>query len=151
MRRHYLWKSLSDETSKFIETRRITNLSNYIDIHIRKGDKLIREARQIPLQKYIKSMERILHTNKRIQGIFVASNDRAIVQVLRQLKPTWNFLSVYNNAHQGINLTGHFQSHFDRLSRKEKLNETRLFMCELQIRFLIQQKIAKTSIKNKQK
>jgi len=48
---HYLWKSMSNETFKFIQTYRIRNLSNYIGIHIRKGDKLMKEAREIPLDK----------------------------------------------------------------------------------------------------
>jgi hypothetical protein len=58
---HFLWKSMSNETLKFIETCRIRILSNYISIHIRKGDKLKNEAREISLNKYIKAIERVLH------------------------------------------------------------------------------------------
>ncbi len=129
---HYLWKSMSNETFKFIETHRIRNLSNYIGIHIRKGDKK-REARVIPLNKYIKGIERILQKNKAIQQIFVASDDHNVVKELRQLKPTWNFVSIYDNNHQINGRNGHFQGQFNRLSRQQKLNETRLFMCELQM------------------
>jgi hypothetical protein len=97
---HFLWKSMSNETLKFIEACRIRNLSNYISIHIRKGDKLRREAREIPINKYIKGIERILRTNKIIQHICVASDDYTIVKQLHQLKPTWNFVSLHDNRHQ---------------------------------------------------
>jgi glycerophosphoryl diester phosphodiesterase len=124
---------MSNETFKFIETYRIRNLSNYIGIHIRRGDKLKHEAREISIDRYIKGIERILQKNKAIQQIFVASDDHTVVKELRQLKPTWNFVSIYDNNHQRTNPTGHFQAQFNRLSRQQKLNETRLFMCELQM------------------
>jgi hypothetical protein len=127
---HYLWKSLSNETIKFIETCRITNLSNYIGIHIRKGDKVKGEARGISSMKYINSIERILNKTKQIQQIFVTSDDQSAINKLRQLKPTWNFVNI---NHQRMNITGNFQADFNRLSRKTKVYETRLFMCELQM------------------
>jgi hypothetical protein len=130
---HYLWKSMSKETFKFIQKYRIRNLSNYIGIHIRKGDKLRREAREIPLEKYITTIEGILKANKTIKHIFVASDDYTVIEKLRQLKPKWNFLSLYDNNSQRTKTIGHFQGHFNRLSKKQKLYETRLLMCELQI------------------
>jgi Alpha-(1,6)-fucosyltransferase N- and catalytic domains len=130
---HYLWKSISNETLKFIETCRIKNLLDYIGIHIRKGDKLLKEAREIPINRYIKAIERILHRNKTIQQIFVASDNHEVVNELRKLKPAWKFISIHDQNHHTTNRTSHFQSHFNRLSEKEKLFETRLFMCELQM------------------
>ena len=53
---------MTNETLKFNETYRIQNLSNYIGIHIRKGDKLKVEARDIPSNKYVTVIERILET-----------------------------------------------------------------------------------------
>jgi len=130
---HYLWASMSKETLQFIQTYRISNLSNYIGIHVRKGDKIEKEARAIPLDKYIKSIERILIKNKQIRHILVASDDHTVIEELRQLKPAWHFLSALEKSHQRTNTTGHFQLHFDRLSKKEKLFETRLLICELQM------------------
>ncbi len=46
---HYLWKSMMNETLKFIAMHWIGNLSKYIGIHIRKDDKLKRETREISL------------------------------------------------------------------------------------------------------
>jgi hypothetical protein len=57
---HYLWKSMMNETLKFIAMHRIGHLSKYIAIHIRKGDKLKTEACEISLNKYIAAIERIL-------------------------------------------------------------------------------------------
>jgi hypothetical protein len=130
---HYLWKSMSNETFKFIQTYRIRNLSTYIGIHIRKGDKIKKEAREIPLEKYITAIERILKVNKTIKHIFVASDDYTVIEQLRQLKPKWNFLSLHDNSSQRTKTIGHFQGRFNRLSIEQKLNETRLLMCELQL------------------
>jgi hypothetical protein len=130
---HYLWKSMSNETFKFIQTYRIQNLSNYIGIHIRKGDKIRFEAREIPLEKYITTIEGILEANKTIKHIFVASDDYTVIEKLRQLKPKWNFFSLHYNSSQRTKKNGHFQYDFDRLSKEQKLYETRLLMCELQI------------------
>jgi hypothetical protein len=124
---------MSKETLQFIQTYRITNLSNYIGIHVRKGDKIEHEARAISLDKYIKSIERILLRNKQIRHILVASDDHNVIEELRQLKPAWHFLRVLEKSHRRTNATGHFQLHFDRLSKKEKLFETRLLICELQM------------------
>ncbi len=86
------------------------------------------------MNKYIKAIERILNTNNKTQHIFVASDVHNVLNQLHQLKPTWNFVSIYyNNNNQKSNTTGHFQSHFNHLSQKEKLYQTRLFMCELQV------------------
>lgn len=130
---HYLWKSMTYETLEFIKSCRIQNLSNYIGIHIRKGDKLHKEARGLSFIKYTKAIERILRRNATIQKIFVASDDHTAVEKLRQLEPKWDFISIYDNNNQKSNKTGHFQSQFNRLSNKQKLFQTRLFICELQM------------------
>ena len=130
---HFLWKSMTNETSIFIRTHQLQNLSNYIGIHIRKGDK-IREAREIPLEKYLTNIEQIYRKNKQIsKKIFVASDDYTVVNQLRILKPQWNFVSLHNNHSQRNRTTGHFQGQFNRLSKQQKLNATRLLMCELQM------------------
>ena len=126
---HYLWKSISNQTFEFIQKCKLKNVSNYIGIHIRKGDKLKKEAHEISLNKYINITQRLLIKNKNIEKIFVASDDRLVIQQLRKLKPKWNFI----NIDRKLNRTGHFQSNFNQLSEKEKLNETRLFLCELQM------------------
>jgi hypothetical protein len=129
---HYFWKSISKETLKFIETCRIRNLTNYIGIHIRKGDKM-KETPDVAWKRYIQVSGQIMQTNRTIEQIFVASDDFNGVNELRELKPTWNFFSIHDKNHREVNTTGHFQDKFNRLSREKKLNATRSFMCELQM------------------
>ncbi|CAF1401287.1 unnamed protein product [Rotaria magnacalcarata] len=129
----FLWKSISKETLNFIENCQIKNFTNYIGIHIRKGDKLKSEAPSISLEKHIKSIENIFNKTKTIQNIFVASDDLTVIKQFRHLKPIWNFFQINYNNYQHTNRTGHFQSKFNRLSFERKLFETRLLMCELQM------------------
>ncbi|UJR16822.1 hypothetical protein I4U23_003721 [Adineta vaga] len=130
---HYLWKSLSNESYQFIEKHRIKHLSNYIGIHVRRGDKLIKEAREIPLMEYITLIEGILNRKRKMYYIFVASDDHTVIEELRELKPEWNFIGINRKKHRRINTTGHDQQNFNQLSKKDKIFETRLFMCELQM------------------
>ncbi|CAF0889894.1 unnamed protein product [Adineta ricciae] len=130
---HYLWRTMSNETRKFVERYRIGNISNSIGIHIRKGDKIGKEAREIPLKKYIKSIERLFKKDHRLQQIFVASDDRTVINKLRRLKPIWHFVSIHDNNNDTSNRTGHFQFSFNLLPRKQKLVETRLLLTELQM------------------
>ena len=55
----YLWKTLSNETRDFIHLylNKIQSDSIIYAIHIRRGDKLISEAKPIPLEKYIDGIE----------------------------------------------------------------------------------------------
>ena len=128
---HYLWRSLTEETLNFIAAHRIGNLSNYIGIHVRKGDKLQGEARTIPLKRYITTIERLLTVNQTNVEIFVASDDYTVVDQFRQLKPTWNFLSLHDQNNERTKFTGHIQGHFNRRTRTEIRLQTRLFICEL--------------------
>ncbi|CAF1538317.1 unnamed protein product [Rotaria sp. Silwood1] len=130
---HYLWQRMTKETKLFIQKYRISNISNYIGIHIRRGDKLVKEARVISLQKYIEIIERRILVKNISQHIFVSSDDHLVIDELCHLKPTWNFVSIYNNHYNNTQRHGHFQSQFNRLSSSEKLFETRLLMCELQM------------------
>lgn len=129
---HYLWKSLSKQTFTFIQNNRIPNLSNYIGIHVRKGDKLASEARSVSLRKYISTIEGLINTNKTSMQIFVASDDHSVIGQLRQLKSMWTFFSLTYD-HQQNTSSGHFQNRFNRLTYEQRINETKLFMCELQM------------------
>ncbi|CAF2865470.1 unnamed protein product [Rotaria sp. Silwood2] len=130
---HYLWQRMTEETSLFIQNYRISNISNYIGVHIRRGDKLDKEARPIPLQNYIKIIEQKKLLKNESQQIFVSSDDSLVIEELRYLKPIWNFVSIYNIDYNTTRRHGHFQTQFNRLSSREKLFETRLLMCELQM------------------
>ncbi|CAF1066341.1 unnamed protein product [Adineta ricciae] len=131
---HYLWKSLTNETFKFIEEHRIKRLpKTYIGIHVRKGDKLIKEAREIPLMEYITLIEAMVKRKKTIRHIFVASDDHTVIGQLRRLRPRWYFVGIDRRKHRKTNTTGHYQKNFDQLSEKDKIFETRLFMTEMQM------------------
>lgn len=131
---HFLWKSMTNDTLTFIQTHQLHNLSNYIGIHVRRGDKIRKEAKEIPLQRYITNIEQIYRKHKQIsKKIFVASDDYTVIHQLRTLKPNWNFVSLYDSHTESIRKMGHFQGQFNRLSKAQKLNETRLLLCELQM------------------
>ena len=127
----YVWKSISKQTLEFIQQQRIQNLSNYIGIHIRRGDKKI-EAREIPLNDYISTLEKLIHNNQMLPNIFVASDDHSVIDKLHQMKPTWKFLNLFNNSYRMKSL-GHFQKHFNSLSAEQKFYETNILMTEIQM------------------
>ena len=129
---HYLWQTMTKETSSFIKKCIISNLSNYIGVHVRRGDKLVKEARPVPLQKYIDTIERRMLMKNTSGNIFVSSDDLSVIEKFRQLKPTWSFVCIHNDHHYNRQQHGHHQSDFNHLSSKQKLYQTRLFMCELQ-------------------
>ncbi|CAF3404484.1 unnamed protein product [Rotaria sp. Silwood2] len=130
---HYLWQHMTEETSLFIQNHIISNISNYIGVHIRRGDKLAKEARLIPLQNYIKIIEQRKLIKNKSEHIFVSSDDPLVIEELRHLKPMWNFVSIYKISYNTTRQRGHFQSQFNRLSSREKSFETRLLMSELQM------------------
>ena len=130
---HYLWQTMTKETSVFIKKYIISNMSNYIGVHVRRGDKLVKEARPVPLQKYIHTIERKMLMKNTSRNIFVSSDDPSVIEGFRQLKPAWNFFCIHNDYHNRTQRHSHDQSDFNRLSAKEKNYQTRCFMCELQM------------------
>jgi hypothetical protein len=130
---HYLWQTMTEETLLFIQQYGISNISNYIGIHVRRGDKIKTESREIPLHNYINLIDQKILIKNESRSIVVASDDPSVIEELRQLKPRWNFVGVYNNNHNSTTRHGHFQAQFNRLSWKERVFETRLLICELQM------------------
>ena len=129
---HFIWKRMSLATSSFVEQCRLRNLSNYIAVHVRRGDKIHREARQVPVQQYLRRMETILE-KKTSSTIFVASDDPLAIDEFRRLKPDWTFAAIQYARQNETRVRGHLQASFDRLSPSEKRFRTRLLMCELQM------------------
>jgi hypothetical protein len=129
----YLWRRMTAETSAFVEQCRIRNLSNYIAVHVRRGDKLIKEAREVPLVQYIQKIEQTLITDNAFRPVFVASDDSAVPEEFSQLRPMWAFFSINHTISYASNYTGHVQSEFNRLPLDEKMNLTRLLICEIQM------------------
>ena len=129
---HRLWQRMTAETSAFVEHCRITNLSNYIAVHVRRGDKLIKEAREVPLVQYIQKIEQTL-PGKQFRPVFVASDDLAVPDEFSQLRPMWTFFSINNTIPYASNYTGHTQFKFNSLPLDERMNQTRLLICEIQM------------------
>ena len=129
---HYFWRLITAETSAFIEQCRIKNLSNYIAIHVRRGDKSLTEAHNIPLTDYIQKIQQTIPGN-RMRPVFVASDDPAVLVEFPQLKPMWTFVSINNTNSYASNFTGHVQWRFNNLPAAEKRFQTRLFLCQLQM------------------
>ena len=128
----YLWQRMTAETSAFVKQCRIRNLSNYTAVHVRRGDKLIKEAREVPLLQYIQKIERTL-PGKEFRQVFVASDDSAVPEEFSQLRPTWAFFGINHTISYASNYTGHAQSTFNRLPLDERMNQTRLLICEIQM------------------
>ena len=129
---HYFWATMSDETQSFVEQCRLGNLSNYIGVHVRRGDKLVSEARAVPLLNYINRIEKIVQKNQS-QNIFVASDDPSTIDDFRKLKPQWTFSSVSLTDQKRTGSNGHRQGEFNRLDRESKRFQTRLLICQLQM------------------
>ena len=128
----YFWRQMTRETSQFVEQCRIRNLSNYIGLHVRRGDKLLGEARKVPLEKYIQKIEKEL-PNQKHRSVFATSDDGSVLEELRRLRANWTFLSVNRMKTYTRSTSGHYQSRFNQLSLEEKRYETRLLICQLQM------------------
>ena len=129
---HYFWQTMSNETRLFVETCRLGNLSNYIGVHVRRGDKLASEARAISLLNYIDRIEKIVEKNQS-QTIFVASDDPSTIDGFRKLKPQWIFQSTSHTYRNRTSGNGHRQGDFNRLDREGKRFQTHLLICQLQM------------------
>ena len=71
---HFMWERMSVETSSFVEKCRLKSLSDYIAVHVRRGDKLDFEAREVPVEAYIRRIETIVRKDES-PTVFVASDD----------------------------------------------------------------------------
>lgn len=129
---HYFWATMSNETQSFVQQCRPGNLSNYIGVHVRRGDKLVNEAGSIPLVNYINRIEKIVQQNQN-QNIFVASDDPSTTDDFRKLKPQWTFISVSSTDQKRTGSDGHRQREFNRLDRGRKRFQTHLLICQLQM------------------
>ena len=128
----YFWRQMTRETSAFVEQCRIRNLSNYIGLHVRRGDKLFREARKVPLQKYIEKIEETL-SGQKSRSVVVTSDDISVLQELRRMRANWTFVSINITNSYTNNRSGHYQSRFNHLSQEEKRDQTRLLICQIQM------------------
>ena len=129
---HFLWQRMTAETSSFVEKCRLRNLSNHIAVHVRRGDKIGSEAREVSVRKYIDRMEAVLAENES-PTVFVASDDPLAIDEFRRLKPRWTFTSVQHPRQNEARSRGHLQARFDLLPSEEKQLQTRLLICELQM------------------
>jgi hypothetical protein len=129
---HYFWQTMSNETQSFVQQCRLRNLSNYVGIHVRRGDKLAKEARSVPLLNYIKRIETIVPKNES-QRVFVASDDPSTTDDFQKLKPQWVFISVPLTEPKRNGSYGHRQAEFNRLDRQRKRLQTHLLICQLQM------------------
>ena len=129
---HFLWQRMTAETSSFVEKCRLRNLSNYMAVHVRRGDKIAREAREVSVRKYIDRMEAVLAENES-PTVFVASDDPLAIDEFRRLKPRWTFTAIQHPRQNKARSRGHLQARFDLLPPEEKQLQTRLLICELQM------------------
>ncbi|CAF1508589.1 unnamed protein product, partial [Didymodactylos carnosus] len=118
---HYLWRYMTRETYETIKSS-ISNagMLDYFNsnklfyaCHIRKGDKLRKEASDIPLNRYIQAIERLAKNqgmNITNFSVFVAGDNQELVHNLKELKPQWTFLSFH---YQNSTKLGHFQDKFN--------------------------------------
>ena len=129
---HYFWRLLTNETAAFMERCRVKNLSDYIGVHVRRGDKSISEAKNVPVMNYIQKIEETFPAKKG-HTVFVTSDDSSVLDEFPRLRPTWMFASIIKNNSYTLNYTGHVQFRFNNLPAKEKLHQTRALLCEIQM------------------
>jgi hypothetical protein len=128
----YFWRSMTRNTSASVEKCLIKNLSHYIGVHVRRGDKLRTEAREVPLKKYIKKIEETI-LGEKLRPVFVASDDPSVLSKLRRLRAAWTFVSINNTNSYTLKSSGHYQSRFQSLPMEQRIHQTHLLLCEIQM------------------
>lgn len=122
-----IW-SLNEEIKNNIEHHKQKfkfNKRQYIGLHIRRGDKLIKEAEYIPISNYISVIEML---ELESLPIFIATDDYSVVTELYKLRPLWKIHSLSNPI-----LSGHDQDVYNAQSKEKIYNSTNSFLTEIDI------------------
>lgn len=98
------------------------NHSNYISLHIRRGDKIL-EAPGVETAKFIACIEEL---NIEFDCVFVASDDYRAVEELTAHRPDWKVKSLVDPGK-----TGHDQQLFNSMSKQVKFEETIVLLTEV--------------------
>ena len=116
----------NDTTQKIISrfTSKI-EFSEYAAIHVRRGDKLIREANSFHIKEYV---NRILEIKEDQKTFFIATDSYESIKEFSELEDNY----IYRTFCEHQNL-GHDQKNFNDQSKKNRLQAIRLLLVELEI------------------
>ena len=128
---HYLWKNMKNNLFTVVQSCKPKNYSRYIGIHVRRGDKGA-EQNVIPISKYIKSLEQQFKKDETLP-IFVASDDRNMVQQLQKAQSEWTFFGLNMKTVGNTGKSGHSQTVFNRLPEELRRIELQYLVCEIQM------------------
>ena len=119
-----IWNLNQKTINKINENKSMFNLSKYVVLHIRRGDKITTsEDLLYSYDKYIKKID-----SKNIQCVFVMSDDYTVYEDLVENYPKFNFYTLIDE-----NQRGHFQSSFNNLSINEKEKNAINLFTEIEI------------------
>ena len=98
---------------------------DYISLHVRRGDKLVREADIVSVDVFIATIEYRKWDQKHI---FISSDDFSVIKEFRQKRPDWKLFTLTEEASKG-----HEQNQFNNLSNEEIYLKTQNFLKEINI------------------
>jgi hypothetical protein len=114
-----LWKLKKEIKNNPLEGR------EYVSLHIRRGDKLINEAKIVSVDAFIKTIEQ---RKWNLKPIFISSDDYSVILELQEKRPQWEIVTFTKE-----NRIGHQQSVFNKRSKEEIFRETKDFLNEINI------------------
>ena len=89
---------------------------SYIAIHVRRGDKLVSEAKRIEIDSYIAAIQRVPSRSK---CVFIATDDFAVIREFQQSCPTYEIFTFCTSDQNGYQ-----QSNFNKATNEQKYSET---------------------------
>lgn len=96
----------------------------YAAIHVRRGDKLISEAKPVELDDYIKTLQAVAPD---IKHVFLATDDYAVVSEFKERFPDYTVTTHCQPARQGYR-----QAQFNQGAPEQKRRETLDLMADIQ-------------------
>ena len=108
---------LNIQTSQILKSK-IDSIcvSNISGIHVRRGDKLIREAKHFDLEKYINEITK--HADN-VTKVFIATDT---YEAIEELKIVYPAIEIISNCEKTD--LGHFQKKFNNSSKEIRFNKT---------------------------
>ena len=110
----------------------------YVAIHVRRGDKLIKESKFVSINEHVELLEFLVinHTSskwtsqKEFPKVFIASDDmQSVLSDLKRFRPKWNL--VYRKS--ADDSSGHFQEAFNQLSFHERVQKAIDLIVDIEI------------------
>ncbi len=124
----YLFNNLSSEMNRKVDKLLNSNpffKSDYIGVHVRRGDKLIKEAEFKEVDKFISLIER---NSNVIRNVFISTDDYSVIKEFRMKRPDWIIHSFTPESSKG-----HDQASFNNKTKEDIFSEVSLLITEIVI------------------